>query len=152
MNFAITFVIVTIISELIFGILILLPKAKKLRSKDYSKKQTTVTARQVEQWSRDYQRYIKNRSRPGNRHKGKSSSAVEKYVSTKYEWEYNGKKHHKVFRSTSYPTNTQMVITINKRTGKYQSPKGEIKVGCMGVLTFVFSIIIGLIAAAIICK
>ena len=44
-----------------------------------------------------------------------------------------------------------MMITINKRTGRYQYPKAEGKVDRLMILGFLVSVIIGYVIACMIC-
>lgn len=129
-KFFMIFVAVTAVIEVVLCIIFLRPKTKEFKKTDYSHIDAHVTA-----YLLDSGYYYD------------SNDNVHYY--SKYEWVYNGKKHHTTFNTGNM--GDRITITVNKRTGKYKRPEAERKKNKAMFLVYIIAAAVGYIIASILC-
>lgn len=129
-KFFLIFIGIAIVFELVYCIKVLRPRVKQYRKNDYSDIDAQVQAHKTD--SGYYQ-----------------DSDNNYHYYSKYEWEYNGKKHKTTFDSDTYPD--IMMINVDRRTGKYKLPEAKRKTNKSIIWCWGISVIIGYIAACLIC-
>ena len=130
-KFFITFVVITLILELI-PMKSALRKINTYRVTDFSDIDDTVTATLMKSGS-DYDEEKREHEYWGL-----------------YEWYYNGKRRRKRLYLSSWAPTT-MTITVNRKTGRYKTPEGQKRIDKITVGITFGAMILGYIIASIIC-